>query len=291
MQVGKSALAARFSSLRRTGAEARLPPYAAGRILGVGRIQTCHKKTLTSEFSGKVALVTGSSSGIGEAIARRLSARGAAVVINSATSVDAGTRIAAEPGNEALYVQADISDKAAGEQLLAATIERFGRLDILVNNAGWTTVVPHQDLAVLTDEIFGKTFDVNVTGTWMLTRAAMPVLMQSDDGNVINITSIAGVRPVGSSIAYSMAKAALNQMTRLLAKSCAPVRVNAVAPGLVATPWTKDWQAQHEAVKARAPLKRSAMPDDCVGAALGLLRSRYATGQIFVVDGGLTLTL
>jgi ketoreductase RED2 len=142
-----------------------------------------------------------------------------------------------------------------------------------VNNAGWTTVVPHQDLAALTDEIFAKTFDVNVTGTWLLTKAAMPHLMQSDDGNVINITSIAGVRPVGSSIAYSMAKAALNQMTRLLAKSCGPVRVNAVAPGLVETPWTRDWQAQHEAVKARAPAEALRhTPDDCVEAALGLLR-------------------
>lgn len=244
-----------------------------------------------SEFSGKVALVTGSSSGIGEAIARRLSALGASVVINSAHSVEAGSRIAAELGSHALYVQADIADKAAGEQLLAATLARFGKLDILVNNAGWTTVVPHQDLAALTDEIFAKTFDINVTGTWRLTKAAMPHLMQSEDGNVINITSIAGVRPVGSSIAYSMAKAALNQMTRLLAKSCAPVRVNAVAPGLVATPWTKDWQTQHEAVKARAPLQRSATPEDCVEATLALLRNRYATGHIFVVDGGLTLTM
>lgn len=245
----------------------------------------------SGEFSNRVVLVTGSSSGIGEAIARRLSALGASVVINSAHSVEAGQRIAAELGANAFYVQADIADKAAAERLLAATIERFGKLDILVNNAGWTTVVPHQDLAALTDEIFAKTFDVNVTGTWRLTKAAMPHLMQSADGNVINITSIAGVRPVGSSIAYSMAKAALNQMTRLLAKSCAPVRVNAVAPGLVATPWTKDWQAQHEAVKARAPLQRSATPEDCVEATLALLRNRYATGHIFVVDGGLTLTM
>ena len=115
--------------------------------------------------------------------------------------------------------------------------------------------------------------------------------MKSEDGNLLTITSIAGVRPVGSSITYSMAKAALNQMTRLLAKSCGPVRVNAVAPGLVETPWTADWAAQHEAVKARAPLKRSATPDDCVEAALGLLRNRYATGQVFVVDGGLTLVM
>lgn len=245
----------------------------------------------SGEFSNRVALVTGSSSGIGEAIARRLSALGASVVINSAHSVEAGRRIAAELGKDACYVQADISDKAAGERLLAATIERFGKLDILVNNAGWTTAVPHNDLAALTDEIFARTFDINVTGTWLLTKAAIPYLKQSADGNVINITSIAGVRPVGSSIAYSMAKAALNQMTRLLAKSCAPVRVNAVAPGLVETPWTKDWQAQHEAVRTRAPLQRSAVPDDCVEATLGLLRSRYATGHIFVVDGGLTLTM
>jgi ketoreductase RED2 len=245
----------------------------------------------SGEFSNKVAIVTGSSSGIGEAIARRLSALGASVVINSANSVEAGSRVAAELGRDALYVQADISDKQAGEDLLAATIARFGKLDILVNNAGWTTVVPHQDLAALTDEIFARTFDINVMGTWMLTKAAMPLLRQSEDGNVINITSIAGVRPVGSSIAYSMAKAALNQMTRLLAKSCAPVRVNAVAPGLVETPWTRDWQAQHDAVKARAPLQRSATPDDCVEATLGLLRSRYATGHIFVVDGGLTLAM
>ncbi len=244
-----------------------------------------------SEFAGKVALVTGSSSGIGEAVARRLSALGAAVVINSAKSVEAGQRIVAELGDKALYVQADIADADAPQRLIDATLARFGQLDILVNNAGWTTVVPHADLAALTDEIFARTFEVNVTGTWRLTKAAMPQLARSADGNVITVTSIAGVRPVGSSIAYSMAKAALNQMTRLLAKSCGPVRVNAVAPGLVETPWTADWAAQHEAVKARAPLGRSATTEDCVEAVLGLLRNRYATGHVFVVDGGLTLAM
>ena len=242
-----------------------------------------------SEFSGKVAIVTGSSSGIGEAIVQRLHALGASVVVNSASSVEAGERVAKALGDNAIYVQADISDKASGEQLIAATIARFGKLDILVNNAGWTKLIPHHDLDALTDEIFDRTFEVNVKGTWMLTKAAMPYLKQSEDGNVINITSVAGVRPLGSSVAYSMTKAALNQMTLLLAKSCGPVRVNAVAPGLVATPWTSDWKELHEGVKAMTPLKRSATPDDCVEATLGLLRTRYATGQIFVVDGGLTL--
>jgi ketoreductase RED2 len=241
-----------------------------------------------SELSGVVAIVTGSSSGIGERTAQRLSELGAAVVVNSASSVAAGQAVADALPGESLYVQADISDKDQGQALLDATIERFGKLDLLVNNAGWTTVVPHGDLDALTDEIFLKTFEVNVFGTWFLTKAAMPLLRQSSDGHVVNITSVAGVRPVGSSIAYSMTKAALNQMTRLLAKSHGPVRVNAVAPGLVATPWTSDWDALHAGVAAMAPLHRSATPDDCAEAVLALVRNKYVTGEVFVVDGGMT---
>jgi ketoreductase RED2 len=248
----------------------------------------CLWSSVMSELAGKVAIVTGSSSGIGEATAQRLSALGAAVVVNSSSSVEAGQAVAESLPGESLYVQADISDQAQGRALLDATVERFGRLDILVNNAGWTTVVPHGDLDALTDEIFRRTFEVNVFGTWWLTKAAMPLLQQSDDGNVVNVTSIAGVRPVGSSIAYSMSKAALNQMTVLLAKSFGPVRVNAVAPGLVATPWTADWDAMHAGVAAMAPLHRSATPDDCAEAVLALVRNRYTTGLVFVVDGGVT---
>lgn len=241
-----------------------------------------------SEFTGKVVIVTGSSSGIGEAIALRLGELGANIVVNSANSVEAGKSVAERIGSNAIYVQADISDKEAGQHLLDETIKHFRKLDILINNAGWTSLVAHHDLEALTDEIFQKTFAVNVWGTWALTKAAMPLLKKSEDGNVITITSIAGVRPVGSSIAYSMSKAALNHMTLLLAKSCGPVRVNAVAPGLVETPWTMNWQDQHAGVKAMAPLGRSATPEDCVEATLGLLRTKYATGQVFVVDGGLT---
>jgi ketoreductase RED2 len=245
----------------------------------------------TSELHGKVAIVTGSSSGIGEATARRLSALGAKVVVNSATSVEAGQAVAASLSTESLYVQADIADQAQGQHLLDATIAQFGQLDILVNNAGWTTLVAHHDLDGLTDEIFRKTFDVNVFGTWWLTKAAIPHLRNSDDGNVVNITSIAGVRPAGSSIAYSMTKAALNHMTKLLAKSYGPLRFNAVAPGLVATPWTKDWDGQHAAVAAMAPLKRSATADDCAEAVLACVRNKYMSGEIMVIDGGLTLAM
>ena len=244
-----------------------------------------------NELDGKVAIVTGSSSGIGEEIARRLSDLGANVVVNSANSVNAGQQVAKSLSTKSLYIQADISDQEAGQQLIDKTISEFGQLDFLINNAGWTTLVAHHDLDSLTDEIFEKTFDVNVFGTWWLTKAAIPHLKKSKDGNIVNITSIAGVRPVGSSIAYAMTKAALNHMTILLAKSCGPVRVNAVAPGLVETPWTSDWQAQHDNVARVAPLKRSATPQDCAEATIALIRNKYATGQIFVVDGGLTLVV
>src|SRR3546814_13806729 len=122
--------------------------------------------------------------------------------------------------------------------------------------------LPPHDLYALADEVFRRTFDVNCFGTWGLTKAAIPHLKRSDDGNVVTITSLAGVRPVGSSIAYAMSKAALNHMTVLLAKSHGPVRFNAVAPGLVDTPWTADWGPMHEAVAAMAPVPRSATPDD-----------------------------
>lgn len=243
------------------------------------------------ELDGRVAIVTGSSSGIGECTARRLAELGANVVVNSASSVEAGTSVATSLPTRSIYVQADISDQAQGQALLDRTLDEFGRLDILINNAGWTTVVPHTDLEALTDEIFRKTFEVNVFGTWWLTKAAMPHLRESPDPNVVMITSVAGIRPVGSSVAYSMTKAALNQLTALLAKSCGPVRVNAVAPGLVVTPWTADWGAQHEAVSAMSPLHRSASPEDCAEAVLALLRNRHVTGEIFVVDGGMSLVL
>ena len=243
---------------------------------------------MSKEFADKVAIVTGSSSGIGEETVRRLSALGATVVVNSSSSVDAGESVVASLPGTAVYARADISNQDEAHELIDSTLERFGKLDFLINNAGWTTEVPHHELDDLTDEIFRKTFDVNVFGTWWLTKRAIPHLRKSDDPNIVNITSIAGVRPVGSSMAYSMTKAALNHLTLLLAKSYGPIRVNAVAPGLVATPWTEDWDAMHAAVAATAPIPRSATPDDCAEAVLALLRNKYTSGEIFIVDGGLT---
>jgi len=242
------------------------------------------------EFSDQVALVTGSTSGIGEATAKRLVALGAKVMLNSSTSVSEGERLASELEG-ASYRQADISSEDDCKELVDATIETFGRLDILVNNAGFTSVIPHADLDGVTEEVFRRIIDVNIFGTWYLSRAAVPVLKEGGSGNIVNISSIAGLRPVGSSIPYSISKAGVNQMTRLMANVLGPeIRVNAVAPGLVETPWTESWDTLHAAVAARSPMKRSATAEDCAEAVLGILRNTYQTGDVVVVDGGLTLS-
>ncbi|MDX2171235.1 MAG: SDR family oxidoreductase [Deltaproteobacteria bacterium] len=239
-------------------------------------------------LAGQVAIVTGSSSGIGEATAHRLAAAGAAVVVNSSSSVDAGEKVAAALPN-AIYVQGSVAEEAACKHLIDATLARFGRLDILVNNAGTTQLIPHADLDAVTDEIFHTILNTNLLGTWYLTRAALPHLKQSPAGVVVNVTSVAGLRPTGSSIPYAVSKAAINHLTVLMAKVCGPVRINAVAPGLVATPWTKDWGGLHAPVAQNAPLGRSASAEDVADAIYGVVIAKYMTGEIVCVDGGLSL--
>ena len=243
------------------------------------------------ELDGRVAIVTGSSSGIGEGTARRLADLGANVVVNSSSSVEAGEAVASSLPSKSIYVRADISVPADRANLLGTTIEQFGRLDILVNNAGWTTVVPHDDLDALTDEIFRKTFEVNVFGTWGLTKEALPHLREAPDGNVIMVTSVAGNRPMGSSMAYSMTKTALNQMVALLAKSHGPTRFNVVAPGLVDTPWTADWDELRAIIVKAVPTHRSGTPDDMAEGVLACVRNTYMTGNVLIVDGGLSVVM
>ena len=239
-------------------------------------------------MSDAVVLVTGSTSGIGEATALQFAATGASVVFNSAHSVAAGQRLAAStPGS--LYVQADIADEVDCQRLVAETLKHFGRLDVLINNAGVTRVIAHRDLEAATIEVWREIFEVNVFGTWRLTVAALEALRASR-GSIVNVTSVAGLRATGSSIPYAASKAALNHMTPLLAKVVGPdVRVNAVAPGLVDTPWTADWEASRNFVSTHAPLQRSGRPQDVAEVIVALASSSYVTGQVVVVDGGLTI--
>lgn len=242
-------------------------------------------------LDGQVALVSGSTSGIGEQVARDLAQAGAHLVVNSSSSVEAGRTLADSLPTESIYVQADISQEEQSKAMVAATIEKFGRLDILVNNAGWTTRVPHTDMEALSNEILLKTFEVNVYGTWWLSRAAMPHLERAEQGCIVNVSSVAGVRAIGSSTAYGMAKAAMNNLTLDLARNFRSVRVNAVAPGLVATPWTADWDDLHQGVAAMIPAGRSATPVDVSKAILACIDNQYVTGQVFVVDGGTTIVM
>jgi len=244
---------------------------------------------MAGRLEGKVALVTGSASGIGEATVRAFDAEGATVVVNSVRSVEAGRQIASELGT-ACYVQADIGVEADAGRLVATTIERYGRLDILVNNAGTTVKIPHRDLDAVTGEVWREILSVNVIGTWNVTAAAVPHLRESGDGSVVLITSLAGLRPTGSSIPYAVSKAALNHMTLLLANALGPeIRVNAVAPGLVDTPWTAEWEVERAFVQKTAPLARNASPEEVADVVLAIAQSSYQTGDIAVVDGGLHL--
>jgi ketoreductase RED2 len=242
-----------------------------------------------TDLTGRVALVTGSSSGIGAAIAGAFAGHGAHVVVNSVSSVAEGQQLAASlPG--ATYIQADVADPVQAKHLVDATVEQQGRLDIVVNNAGTTEVIPHHDLDAATTEIWERILAVNVLGTWNVIQASAPHLRATGDGVILNITSVAGVRPVGSSIPYAVSKAALNHLTALLANALGPeIRVHAVAPGLIDTPWTADWDVVRDTVRQTAPLRRSGTPDDVADACVGLVGTRYATGQVLVVDGGLAL--
>ncbi|MQY36364.1 3-oxoacyl-[acyl-carrier-protein] reductase [Streptomyces sp. RB17] len=238
----------------------------------------------------RVALVTGSTSGIGEAVARRLAADGMRVVVHSRRSTAAGEALADELGG--VYVRADLAVEEEARGLVGAALDRCGRLDVLVNNAGISRPIPHDDLAAATPAHWRQLLEVNLIAPWVLCTAARPALRESPGGgSIVNVTSHAGVRPKGSSVPYAASKAALNHVTRLLAAALAPdVRVNAVAPGLVDTPMTKDWTQAHELWRDRAPMRRPARPADVAGLVASVIASDYLTGEVILLDGGLNLT-
>jgi ketoreductase RED2 len=234
----------------------------------------------------QVALITGSSSGIGAAIASRLSRQGLRVVLNSARSADAGQALA-DSLPDADYVRADISDPEQAGSLVSTVLERHGRLDVLVNNAGVTRRIAHGDLDSVTPEVWRSILDVNLLGTWYTTVAAVPALRASGSGSVVNLSSVAGHRPAGSSIPYAVSKAAIEHLTRLLANVLGPeIRVNAVAPGLVQTPWTAGFTDIAEQVRQLTPLKRVGLPEDVAEVVAALVEFRYTTGEVIGLDGG-----
>jgi len=241
----------------------------------------------------RVALVTGSTTGIGAAIARRLAQEGLTVALHSKSSVSAGIALANELGC-ASYTQANLAEKEDICRLIDTVVEKHGRLDVLINNAGITEVIPHAALKEATADIWRKLYEVNVVAPWLLIGEAEAALRQSATAGrsscIVNISSHAGVRPKGASIPYAVSKAALNHMTKLLAVSLGPVvRVNAIAPGLVDTSMTEAWEEAQKLWRNRSPMRRAAKPEDIADLVAMIVRSDYLTGEIIVADGGLNL--
>ena len=241
----------------------------------------------------RVALVTGSATGIGRAVAWRFAERGYAVTVNYSKSKDEAEETAAgvrQRGGEALVYAADVADDTAVRAMVERTAEEFGGIDVLVNNAATTYFVPHDDLEGLTSQVWDEILGVNLKGTFFASRAAMPYL-KARKGNIVNIASVAGVAGSGSSIAYAASKGAVITLTKSLARAFAPeVRVNAVAPGPVQTRWLADHQDMVEQAMKVTPLKRPATPDDIADVTLFLAcGTTLMTGQVLVADGGRTI--
>jgi len=242
----------------------------------------------SSRMSARVALVTGSTSGIGAATARRLAKDGYKVALHSGRSVEIGQKMAKELDGS--YHQADLADEAATRALVADVLDKHGRLDVLVNNAGLSIRIPHTDLKAATPALWRQMLDVNLISPFILIAEA-EVALRRAQGCIVNIGTHAGVRPKGSSIPYAASKAALHHVTKLLALALAPdVRVNAVAPGLVETPMTANWPDMLETWNTKSPMKRPAKPEDIADLVAALIANDYVTGEIVIADGGLNLT-
>lgn len=249
------------------------------------------------EIRNKLAIVTGSSVGVGRATAVLLASKGCHVVVNCRRTVkeaEETAELCRASGVEAIVVQADISQDAECRRLVARGVDQFGRLDILVNNAGMTRFVRFEDLEGLTPEIWEAVFATNVFGSYYCTRAAVPHLRKAGEGAIVNVASIAGIQATGSSIAYAAAKAAVINMTLSLARTLGPeIRVNAVAPGALDTRWIRDgvgeaaYEAVREAYRQTMPLRDIVSASAVAEAIVWLIEgARMTTGEIVTVDAG-----
>lgn len=253
------------------------------------------------DVRGKTAIVTGSAVGVGRATALDLARRGANVVINYSRSEDdakEALRLVEAAGARALLLKADVSHDDQVQAMVAKTVETFGGLHVLVNNAATTHFVPFADLDGMKDEYWDDIFAVNVKGVFFCSRAAAKTMRASGGGAIVNVASVAGVRAIGSSIAYAASKAAVINMTVALARVLGPeIRVNCVAPGFIETRWLRNGLGDqiYEAGKAnemrRAPLKAVCQPEDVSQLILSLIEGAdLVTGQTVVIDGGVGIS-
>ncbi|MEM9946045.1 MAG: 3-oxoacyl-[acyl-carrier-protein] reductase [Cyanobacteria bacterium P01_D01_bin.36] len=248
---------------------------------------------MAKALDGKVAIITGSSRGIGKATAVALAKQGGKVVVNYANSSGAADAVVAEiegMGGDAIALQADVSKEDQVDAMVKATMEKFGRIDVLVNNAGIT-----RDTLLLRmkPEAWQAVIDLNLTGVFLCTRAVSKIMLKQRSGRIINISSVAGLMGNPGQANYSAAKAGVIGFTKTIAKELAPrgVTANAVAPGFIATDMTDDLKNTEEILKF-IPLARYGQPEEVAGLIRFLAAdpaAAYITGQVMNVDGGMVM--
>lgn len=245
------------------------------------------------ELKGAVALVTGGNGGLGQRICEALAREGVHIAVMYAQSREQAEEVARGLSSRhqvnADAFGCDITDAAAVTALVAAVTQRFGRLDILVNDAAYNKAIPFADLDALTNEVWEKIMAVNLTGPMQLTKAVAPLMKAQGAGRIVNISSVAGLGPQGSSIAYAVSKAGLIHLTRCMAVALAPeVLVNCVAPGLLeGTRATANLKPDFiERAAAAAILKKPADKEDCADMVVAMCRTETMTGQTVVIDSG-----
>jgi 3-oxoacyl-[acyl-carrier protein] reductase len=247
-------------------------------------------------LDGKVAVVTGGAGGIGSAICQTLAACGASVVVGYNTSASAAEKLAnslASAGQRHAALCAPVTNSAGLHELAKAIDHRYGRCDILVNSHGTTKFVAHHDLDALDDTLIDTILATNVRGAFATVRALRGLLARHDDGLVVNISSISAALALGSNVMYCASKAALDNMTRSLARALAPkIRVVSLSPGLVKTEFTNTFDpAWLERYVAATPLQRAILPEEIGQAVVAIATMlKAATGIVIPVDGGRTLT-
>ena len=248
------------------------------------------------DLTGKVALITGGSRGLGLAMAKAFAAAGASVVIASRkleNCQQVAADIEAATGRPCLGIAYHAGEWDDNDRVVAAVEERFGRLDVLVNNAGMSPL--YESLSSVTQALYDKVMDVNVRGPFRLSALVGERMAAGEGGSIINISSVAAVRPAPNELPYGMAKAGLNAMTLGLAQAFGPkVRVNCIMPGPFLTDISKAWdlEAFERNAKANIPLGRGGNPQEVVGAALYFASdaSSYTTGAVLKIDGGSVYT-
>ena len=251
------------------------------------------------QLLGKTAIVTGSAVGVGRATAIELAKRGANVVVNYSRSEQEAKETLAEAerlGANALLVHADVSQDGEVRAMVQRTLDAFGSVHVLVNNAATTAFVNFADLEGLTEEIWDRILAVNLKGPFFCARAVAGPMRAAGEGAIVNIASIAGIRAIGSSIAYAASKAGLINLTIALARVLAPeVRVNCVAPGFTDTRWLREglgalFEPVKEATAQQTPLGRVSTPEEIAQVVLSLIEGAdFVTGQTIVVDGGASI--